>query len=924
MALSGLFASCGEKSVVTRSSVPAPAPAVAQEPQPAPAPEPAPPPTRLAPVVAEAPAAPAEEPAVDEFAHLSPQEAEIARRARELDLEAIPQALTLAQLDDAEIPALASDELSLLDEIAEEPIPDDYDIAQSREDRLRNTQSELPLTLNDQVVRMINFFTGKRGSKTLRATLGRSGAYRPMIERILEEEDVPPELFYLAQAESGFRPKARSYARATGMWQFMAFRGKQYGLRQDRYLEGRYDPEEATRAAARHLKDLHIEFGDWYLAMAAYNSGPGRVETAIKRGGTRDYWELSRRRLLPRQTRNYVPIILAMVYVDKNLDMYDVGTIDYAPERRYDTVEVDGEITLELIADATGSSVSELEVLNPALLRSATPPYSYSLRIPEGKTEAFRREIAAIPAEKRLSWRRHEAQQGESLASIAKKFSVSEQQLVAVNNLSADQPALELGMRLTIPTTTKLKLYRSYGSAGGLLESGTGRYRIARGDTLGGIARRFGVSVADLRQWNGLPNSRIRAGRYLIVRPEGVGAPSTAVAANGTYRVRRGDTLGSIARRFRTSIGTLQAWNGISGSRIYVGQSLKVPGMAPVAPSRTQSASAAMPSTPGAPAGPGQYRIRNGDNLGSIADRFGVSISDLKRWNNLRSSRIRAGKYLVVRPPSANPAPSQVAASGSSKGAPIRYRVRSGDNLTVIAKRNGTSVSRLKSWNNLRSNRLSVGQRLIVGYGSAPSPTAPVQSAASKPVARTAGSSGAPIPASGLYTIRRGDNLGAIAERYDIPINNLRAWNNIRGSRITAGDTLRLTPPGQRPASMSKAEATKAAPSGAATYRVRSGDTLGAIADRHGVTVAQLKSWNGLRSSRINVGQSLTLRQPTASGGQYKIRSGDTLEVIAKRFNVSVQDLKSWNGLRSSRIRAGDYLTVRPASSAVHAGGGAL
>ena len=218
-----------------------------------------------------------------------------------------------------------AEEPTLLEELSETPIPEDYTIAENREEILRRTQSDLPLVLNSQVVKLINYFSSGRGLKTYRSTMGRGAAYKDMIEKILEEEEVPKELFHLAQAESGFLPKARSWARATGMWQFVSYRGRQYGLRQDRYLEERYDPEKATRAAARHLKDLYIEFGDWYLSLAAYNSGPERVRRAVRRSGSRDYWTLSERRLLPRETRNYIPIILAFTYLTKNQQLYDLG-----------------------------------------------------------------------------------------------------------------------------------------------------------------------------------------------------------------------------------------------------------------------------------------------------------------------------------------------------------------------------------------------------------------------------------------------------------------------------------------------------------------------------------------------------------------------------------------------------------------------
>jgi membrane-bound lytic murein transglycosylase D len=833
-------------------------------------------------------------------------EDELEARLRQLDRQALEQSLTVNAFEDPNLPALEEEEGSLLDEITQEAIPENVDIVQWREERLEKTQSDLPLTLNDHVIRLINYFTEGKGRATLRATLGRSGAYRETIERILEEEDVPKELFYLAQAESGFRPKARSYARATGMWQFMAFRGKQYGLRQDRYLEERYDFEKATRAAARHLKDLYIEFGDWYLAFAAYNSGPGRVTRAIERGDTHDYWEMCRRQLLPRQTREYVPIILAMAYVDKNLDMYEVGTIDYAPEHKYDTVRIDSETSLDLIADITGSSVTELEQLNEALLRSATPPYDYDLRLPSGTGERLLTELERIPEDKRMQWRFHSPEEDVPLATVAKQYNVSEKELIAVNDLEEDASIVPAGVSLQIPTQTKLRVYRSYGGAGGLVESGGGRYRIASGDTLGGIARRFGVSVSQLRGWNGLPNTRIRAGRYLIVNPDGDSVGSSddvdpGPSPDGVYQVRHGDTLGAIARRYSVTASQLQAWNGLRSTRIMVGQRLKVPTRGG---SSVRTASASSASAPS-----GKYRVRSGDNLGEIANRFGVSVDDLRAWNGIRGTRITAGDYLAVRPGAASSDPEPAKATVASSNSGERYTVRSGDNLGLIADRFGTSVGNLRTWNGLRSNVIRPGQSLVVNpNGSSPSGSPREQTVASAPAPRYASSSN-----EVEYRIRPGDTLGGIADRFGVTTNDLRSWNKMRGSRIVAGETLVVRPlaPQQAAAAASPSVTplSKAIENGG-QYRVQSGDTLGAIAERHGIGVDDLMAWNGLASTRLTTGQSL-LTRPPAGGSRYQVRPGDTLEVIAKRFNVSVDDLMRWNGLSSTRIRAGSYLTIR-------------
>jgi membrane-bound lytic murein transglycosylase D len=665
-------------------------------------------------------------------------------------------------------------------------------------------------------------------------------AYRPMIERIFDEEGVPLELIHLAQAESGFKPNARSHARAVGMWQFVAYRGRQYGLRQDRYIDERQDPEKATRAAARHLRDLYIEFGDWYLAMAGYNSGPMRVKRAIQRGRTEDYWEMSRRQLLPRETRKYVPIILAMVYLGKNPELVRLDGWEAGSPLSYATVETDSEIALELIADLTNTAVSELRDLNPALLRSATPPYRYELRLPEGRGEAFEREIALIPHDKRLLWRRHEVREGETLASIAKRYQVSEQEIASLNELDG----LAAGARLTIPAkSTKLVSYRSQGGAGGLLEPGSGRYRVARGDTLGAIAGRFGVSIADLKQWNGLQGHRIVAGRYLIVGPKADGGSIRAAGSSpsGKYTVRRGDNLNAIASRFGVSVSQLKAWNALPTDQIVAGNILRVPG---------SQGSAASGSPAVAPAS-GRYRIQRGDNLAAIAARFGVTVSDLKAWNGLKTNQIRAGSHLTVRP-----------------------------HVEPASLRRETNAA------------LSVAP-----------------------------------PANGSYRIRRGDSLAAVSERFGVTVADLKTWNNLRSSRITAGDSLVVRPPH---GSAAAPQAVSQAATKPQRYQVRTGDNLASIANRFGLTVEQLKDWNGLRSSRIQAGSYLTLHaggSPTRAAAsdardqqaeqaeQYRIRSGDTLEKIAQRFSVTVDQLKTWNRLRNTRIRAGQYLLVRPSGS---------
>lgn len=338
-----------------------------------------------------------------------------------------------------------------LEDILEMTFPVDPKLKSQVKEQALATRSQLPLSINDAVLGYIHYFMG-RGHRTMIAGLERAGRYRPMIQRILDEEGVPQELIHLAQAESGFLPRAVSRAKATGMWQFVQFRGQQYGLLQTRYTDDRLDPEKATRAAARHLKDLYNQFGDWYLAIAAYNCGPGVVDKAVERTGYADFFVLRDRRVLPAETTNYVPIILAMTIMAKNAAAYGIDGIAPESPLEYDTVEIDSTTHLALVADLTDVPVSELMSMNPALLRGVAPG-GYGLHVPKGSAATLRASLQLIPAERRASWRLHKVESGETLAAIGKRYGTAASSIVAVNNLTSAAP--EAGDRLVIPAAVK-------------------------------------------------------------------------------------------------------------------------------------------------------------------------------------------------------------------------------------------------------------------------------------------------------------------------------------------------------------------------------------------------------------------------------------------------------------------------------------
>ena len=369
---------------------------------------------------------------------------------------------------------------------------------------LQSTKSDLPLVVNDYVAGFINYFMNSpTGHAHLRASLERAGKYRAMISKTLAQYGVPQDLIYQAVAESGFQPQALNRSSgAGGMWQFMPFAGA-YGLERNGYFDERFDPEKSTIAYAKYMKYLYEQFGDWYLAMAAYDWGAGNVQRAVARTGYADFWQLYKHNALPGETKNYVPGILAAVIMAKNPKQY--GLTDVVPDApvKSDTVTTEYAISLPLVADVTNSSVQDIVALNPALLRLTTPrDIPYDLHLPSGTKQMYLDRVKDIPEENRASWRFHVVKSGETLDEIATAMHTRVSEITTVNEIPAGDPP-EAGDELVIPVAT---------ASGRAL-----RYTARRGDTLVTVADRYGVAVEDLRAWNHLSSNRLTPGRSLYV-----------------------------------------------------------------------------------------------------------------------------------------------------------------------------------------------------------------------------------------------------------------------------------------------------------------------------------------------------------------------------------------------------------------------
>lgn len=395
-----------------------------------------------------------------------------------------------------------------LDEaIKDVTFPSNPALVEKVEAEVKTTKSDLPLVVNDYVAGFISYFSNSpAGHAHLKRSLERAGKYKDMILKILRDNNVPEDLIYQAVAESGFQPQALNRSSgAGGMWQFMPFAGA-YGLQRNGYFDERFDPEKSTVAYAHYIKYLYNQFGDWYLAMAAYDWGPGRVQHVVSRTGYADYWELYRHGGLPAETKAYVPGILAAIIMAKNPQQY--GLTDLVPDAPVlsDKVTTSYAIGLPLVADLTNSSVQEIVALNPALLRLSTPPdLSYDLHLPPGTRQVFLDRLKDIPESNRASWRFHVVKAGETLEGIATALHARASEVAQVNEVTSASP-IAPGDELVVPVA-------------GAREGGAGqqRYTLRRGDTLVTVADRFGVTVDELLDWNHLPSSRVTPGRTIYV-----------------------------------------------------------------------------------------------------------------------------------------------------------------------------------------------------------------------------------------------------------------------------------------------------------------------------------------------------------------------------------------------------------------------
>lgn len=665
---------------------------------------------------------------------------------------------THAASEDDDIPAsvanaeaLPADDASSVEELG---VPSDV------WERIRRGYA-MPVLQSKLVDRWVDFYT--KDPAYLRRMSERAGQYLYHIVEEIENRGMPTELALLPFVESAFQAEALSRAKAAGLWQFMPATGKAYDLAQNLWRDDRRDILESTRAALDYFEYLHGMFGDWHLALAAYNWGEGSVQRAIQRAKRRkqptDYLHLR----MPRETANYVPKLEAVKRIISNPSRYGITLPDVGNEPFFVTITKPRDIDIETAAELAGMPLEEFRRLNPSYkLPVIVASHNNVMLLPADKVDFFVDNLASwMDNGQPLSqWTTYRLQQGETLAQVAGRSGMTEDELRKVNGIPKGRRVLANSTLLVRSTGTEDQQDIAAELANAKLQlspTTTWRrvtYRVRSGDTLSGIARRWRITMKSIVTANRLRSDRLRVGQRLVLTVPNV--PRQAIASTQRsessqhviHRVRSGETLSTIASRYGVSIAQLKMTNRIRTNLIRPGQRLRIPFGGADTVSDTKI-----------------YTVKAGDTLSTIASRYGVSVVRLKRANRLSGDSLRIGERLEI--------PTQVAVSEAPKrvAQSRTHRVRSGESLYTIGKRYGVSVDRIKAANGLRRNTIRVGQELVI----------------------PARSSGSTVTSEGkVHRVRSGDTLSEIARRYGTTVSKLRSANGLTSNRLRIGQELKI------------------------------------------------------------------------------------------------------------------------------------
>ncbi|WP_457576649.1 LysM peptidoglycan-binding domain-containing protein [Desulfomarina sp.] len=486
----------------------------------------------------------------------------------------------------------------------------DQNISPVTEAPAENISYDFPVVLNKQVNMYLELFQNKQRKQFAR-WLARSTKYKPLMEKTFREAGLPLDLIYLSMIESGFYQRAYSRSHAVGLWQFMRGTGRQYHLRIDRYVDERRDAEKSTKAAANYLLDLYREFGDWHLAVAAYNGGPGKIRSGLKKYKAANFWELADHRFLRLETKRYVPKLIAAILIAKEPAKYGFTNISYQKPLQYDTIKVGPGMKLDAIAMISNSSIKAIKSLNQELRQSRTPlnRASYTVHIPPFTRKIAEKNLPRLHSIVSTGFKTHKIRKGETLSKICRKYGVNKTTILKVNNLRTRKLIVGRNLRIPYSTITYQLLPKGSKNALAAYKDSLILHRIKPGETVSKIAFKYGVPPEMIVEWNGLKSvHRIRAGQQLALYINKTGS-RLASSHSGKKNMRK--TGGQNKIIFLTA----------DRKKLYIEDS---------DPFR-------------------YYQVRSGDSLWTISRKFKISTTELKKWNNLKSNLIHPGSKLKLK-----------------------------------------------------------------------------------------------------------------------------------------------------------------------------------------------------------------------------------------------------------------------------------
>ena len=652
-------------------------------------------------------------------------------------------------------------------------------------ERLKKLDEKSPFNIeyNVGLENVIKSFLKNR-KRAFERLMGVSQFYFPLFEESLAAQNIPLEIKYLSVVESALNPRAVSRVGATGLWQFMYQTGKQYGLKVDTYEDERSDPLKASKAATQYMKNMYAIFGDWDLVLASYNTGPGNVAKAIRRsGGKQNYWNI--RPYLHKETQGYLPAFLATMYIFEYHKEHGIKP-DRAVANHFatDTVMIKNAMTFKQISDLLDVPVAELQFLNPSYKRDEIPYITgenHYLRLPVNKVAVF-----TSNEDKIYAFVQYESNKRER----------PYERLASRNTNESDNDG----------TISRIKYHK-----------------VRRGDSLSEISDKYGITMAELKKWNHLRSNKAPMGRRLkIITKDAVASQdkkvtnpdttsvkeSTAIASNTAkifkeekvisykdvvkyHKVKRGDNLGEISDKYGVSVAELKKWNKLRNNNLMTGDKLKIIKNERVVTTVRKEVKAdknatetAVTSNEATENPTDFYEVQKGDNLFSIAKKFNVSLEDLKKWNNLNDLNVEQGSKLALVNNDEVPAKE---ATYKTEVKITEHIVDRGENLGIIARKYDVSISDIKDWNKIEDNNIQLGAKLIVGKKYVVLTDTKNTQTKKENIAVN------DRDEVKLYYVKKGDSLFSIAKKYPgVSISDLKKWNGIKNERLKAGMKLKI------------------------------------------------------------------------------------------------------------------------------------